>query len=168
MSNDFDKSPLNYIGGKYKMLPQITKYFPKRINNYVDLFAGGLDVATNINAKNTYCNDINTYVIEIYKAFQNKTIDKLLKYIDETIMSNSLNQTDANAYNEFRKKYNISKNSLDLYILVCYSFNYQFRFNNNHEFNNPFGKDRSWFNPTMRENLIKLFKINKLYSIVYI
>ena len=32
-----DKSPLNYIGGKYKMLPQIMKFFPRKINNMYDL-----------------------------------------------------------------------------------------------------------------------------------
>lgn len=38
---------------------------------------------------------------------------------------------------------------------MCFSFNYQFRFNSNHEYNNPFGKDRSSFNNVMRTNLIK-------------
>lgn len=155
MLKKFDKSPLNYIGGKYKILPQITKFFPKKINIFVDLFAGGLDVATNINAKSIYCNDINNYVIDIYKAFQQKSIDELLKYIDTIIKNNELTKTNNEEYNKFRKHYNKTKNPLDLYILVCYSFNYQFRFNSKHEFNNPFGKDRSWFNPTMRENLIK-------------
>lgn len=153
--NSFDKSPLNYIGGKYKILPQIIKFFPKRINNFVDLFAGGLDVAINVNADNIYCNDINKYVIEIYKEFQNYNIDELLQYIDSTIEENNLSKTNKDAYIEFRKKYNINQNPLDLYVLICYSFNYQIRFNNSHKFNNPFGKNRSYFNPTMRDNLIK-------------
>ncbi len=38
----FLKSPLNYIGGKYKLLPQLTEYFPKNINTFVDLFSGDL------------------------------------------------------------------------------------------------------------------------------
>lgn len=153
--NSFDKSPLNYIGGKYKILPQIIKFFPKRINNFVDLFAGGLDVAINVNADNIYCNDINKYVIEIYKEFQNYNIDELLQYIDSTIEENNLSKTNKDAYIEFRNKYNINQNPLDLYVLICYSFNYQIRFNNSHKFNNPFGKNRSYFNPIMRDNLIK-------------
>ena len=36
---------------------------------------------------------------------------------------------------------------------MCYSFNYQFRFNSAHEYNNPFGKNRSSFNDTIRRNL---------------
>src|SRR5690606_31993085 len=33
------------------------------------------------------------------------------------------------------------------------SFNHQIRFNNNHEFNNPFGRERSSFNVSMKQNL---------------
>ena len=47
-------SPLNYIGGKFKLLPQILPLFPKEINNFVDMFCGGLNVAANIKAKNVY------------------------------------------------------------------------------------------------------------------
>lgn len=155
MQNNFIKSPLNYIGGKYKILPQITKFFPKKIDKFVDLFAGGLNVAINVNAKKIYCNDINNYIIDIYKAFQNKSIEELLYYIDTTINNNHLSMTNKEAYISFRNYYNKTKNPLDLYVLICYSFNYQFRFNNKHEYNNPFGKNRSHFNPTMRKNLIK-------------
>ena len=65
MSGSFIKSPLNYIGGKYRMLPQMTRFFPKKIKTFVDLFAGGLDVAINIHADTVYCNDINHHVIGI-------------------------------------------------------------------------------------------------------
>lgn len=35
------KSPLNYIGGKYKLLEQILPLLPKETNTFVDLFVGG-------------------------------------------------------------------------------------------------------------------------------
>jgi DNA adenine methylase Dam len=152
---NYNKSPLNYIGGKYKILPQILEYFPQSINNFIDLFAGGLDVATNVSSKKTFCNDINFYTIQIYETMQEKSIDEILDYIDNKIEEFNLTKTNGEAYKKFRAYYNKTKNPLDLYILVCYSFNYQFRFNSKHEFNNPFGKDRSCFNPTIRDNLIK-------------
>ncbi|MBS7176622.1 MAG: DNA adenine methylase, partial [Clostridiales bacterium] len=62
MEHNYHKSPLNYIGGKYKLLPQLTKFFPKRINTMVDLFAGGCDVCSNIRANRIRANDINHYV----------------------------------------------------------------------------------------------------------
>lgn len=164
----YDKSPLNYIGGKYKMLPKIMKFFPRRINIMYDLFAGGCDVCTNIKANQIFANDINFFVIDIYKAFQKFTIDDLIAKIDKIINRWQLSMTNETGYLAFREHYNSipieQRNPIELYVLVCYSFNYQFRFNNSRGFNNPFGRDRSSFNPKMRENLIifhkKLVNIN--------
>ena len=151
----FNKSPMNYIGGKYKLLPQIVKFFPSKINKMADLFAGGCDVCANIEAKHIYANDINYFVIGIYKSFQSMPISELLKYIDSTIKKWGLNKTNKEAFAAFKKYYNTTKNPIDLYILMCYSFNYQFRFNGKHEYNNSFGANRSSFNNTMRNNLIE-------------
>jgi DNA adenine methylase len=63
-------------------------------------------------------------------------------------------------YISLRKEYNKTKNPLDLFVLIAYSFNHQIRFNNSHEFNKPFGKDRSCYNSFIESNL-KSF-INKL------
>ena len=41
VQSGFVKSPLNYTGGKHKLLPQITKLFPKDIDTFYDVFAGG-------------------------------------------------------------------------------------------------------------------------------
>lgn len=35
------KSPLNYVGGKYKLLPQILPLFSDRIRTFYDVFGGG-------------------------------------------------------------------------------------------------------------------------------
>lgn len=152
------KSPLNYIGGKYKMLARLMPLFPDKIHTFVDLFAGGCDVCCNVlNADMVYANDINNHVIDIYKAFQEIDIISLLDYIDAKIQEYGLSMTNKEGYLKLRDDYNKSKdkNPLDLYVLVCYAFNYQFRFNNAHEFNSSFGKDRSSFNERMRSNLIK-------------
>lgn len=37
------KNPFNYVGGKYKLLPQILSLFPSHIDTFVDLFGGGRD-----------------------------------------------------------------------------------------------------------------------------
>lgn len=157
-NNGYYKSPLNYIGGKYKMLPQIMQFFPKRIDTMVDLFAGGCDVSSNIHANKICANDINHFVVDIYKEFQKMSIEELLEYIDNVISTRDLSMTNKDAYLQFRQDYNNNPNPLDLYVLVCYAFNYQFRFNSKHEFNSPFGKDRSCFNPNMRQNLINFHK----------
>ena len=62
-NNMYIKSPLNYTGGKYKLLPQIMSSFPSEgCNTFVDLFTGGLNVGVNVNAKTIYANDRISYL----------------------------------------------------------------------------------------------------------
>lgn len=155
---EYIKSPMNYIGNKYRTMDQLKKWFPKRIHTFVDLFCGGADVAINTKAKRILANDINVHVIDIFKEFQKRGLDGTLRYIDKSIEVWGLTKTDREAYLKFRDYYNATRNPLDLYVLMCYSFNYQFRFNAAHDFNNPFGANRSSFNPSMRANLIRMFE----------
>lgn len=149
------KSPLNYIGGKYKLLKQIIPLFPTEINNFVDLFAGGLNVGININANTIYANDINNYVIEILKTFKEERRQYIINHIETRIDEFKLSKENEEGFKKFREFYNESKNPLDLYTLICFSFNYQFRFNNNHEYNNPFGRNRSQFSDELKKKLIR-------------
>lgn len=149
------KAPFNYIGNKYRIIDSMQAYFPKNVSTMVDLFCGGCDVTINTQAKRKFANDINYFVIDICKMFQNLSIGELLDYIDHTITNWKLSKENKEAYDSFRTYYNETKNPLDLYVLMCFSFNYQFRFNSAHEYNNPFGKNRSSFNDTMRNNLVE-------------
>lgn len=151
------KAPFNYIGNKYRIINSIQEFFPENIETFVDLFCGGCDVSINTIANNVYANDINYHVIGILKEFQKHNVEYILDYIDATIEKWQLSKTNENGYKLFRDYYNQSKNPLDLYVLMCFSFNYQFRFNSSHDYNNPFGRNRSSFNDVMRNNLI-LFK----------
>ena len=149
------KSPLNYIGGKSKLLDQILPLFPQEIDNFIDLFAGGCNVGINVTANKIYCNDILSYLIEMYKVFQQNCMDNTLKHIEKRIKDFNLSLTNETGYKNLRKEYNEYKNPLDLFVLIAFSFNHQIRFNNSHEFNNPFGRERSSFNATMRQNLVR-------------
>ena len=148
------KSPLNYIGGKYKLLPQLMKYFPTDINTFVDLFSGGFNVGINVKSNKTICNDINDFIIDLYKELYNSSVENVLDRINTNIKGYGLSKENASAYKKFRVHYNETKDPIDLYTLTCYSFNYQFRFNNNREYNNPFGRNRSQFSENMKNNLI--------------
>lgn len=151
------KAPFNYIGNKYRIIDSIQVFFPENIDTFVDIFCGGCDVSINTKANNVYANDINYYVIGILEEFQKHDVDYILEYIDTTIEKWQLSKTNENGYKAFRDYYNQTKNPLDLYVLMCFSFNYQFRFNSSHDYNNPFGRNRSCFNEVMRNNLV-LFK----------
>ena len=155
MQQNYVKSPLNYIGGKYRIIHQIQQYFPDTVNNFVDLFCGGCDVTINTVATKRYANDINYLVVDIFREFQKYSIDDLLSYIDTTIKTWGLTDRDTDAYRKFRDYYNKTKQPLDLFVLICFSFNNQIRFNSKHEFNMTFGLGRSYFTDDMRLNLVK-------------
>lgn len=161
---------MNYTGGKYKLLPQILPLFPTEINTFVDLFTGGGNIAVNVNANKIIANDNEKHVIDIYKAFQNgyDNVDNLIHTIELIIETYGLNIEDAEPFNKLREDYNTYKLrnrvhypfdlNILLYVLICYSFNHQFRFNSRGEFNMPFGKNRSQWNDNMKKNLINFHK----------
>lgn len=149
----FVKSPLNYIGGKYKILNQIVPIFPNDINNFIDLFTGGGNVAVNVKAQKIFMNDNLIYLIDLYKLFYELKYNKVLEYIYNRIEEYQLSDDNVDGYNRLRDEYNTNRKPLDLFVLVSYSFNHQIRFNNNHQFNNPFGKYRSSFNNSIKNNL---------------
>lgn len=63
--NEYVKSPLNYTGGKYKLLPQIIPLLPDNIDKFLDLFGGSGTISANVKADRIICNDINKQVIKI-------------------------------------------------------------------------------------------------------
>lgn len=154
---NYVKSPLNYVGGKFKLLPQILPLFPQNINVFVDLFGGGANVAANINANTIIYNDINLKVVQILKTFKKTGTDILLDTINTFIESYHLDKTNREGFLALRDKYNKSENKdpIMLYTIICYAFNYQIRFNSKGEYNMPFGKDRSSFNDTLKQKFIK-------------
>ena len=161
----YQKSPLNYIGGKYKLLPQIIPLFPRQIDTFVDLFAGGCNVSINVNADKIICNDINTKIIDMFKVFQTSDEGDVIRHIESRIAEYYLSKENEQGFINFRNHYNSTQDPLDLYTLMCYSFNYQFRFNNNLEYNNPFGRNRSHFSENMRNNLLAFMEKVKSLNI---
>jgi len=163
---DFVKSPLNYIGGKYKILPQILPLFPVKINSFVDLFAGGANVGINNTANKIILNDNLVYLIDLYKVLAEISVNEIFKYIEKSIKKFNLSLTNTDGYNNLRKQYNKKQNPLDLLILTFFSFNHQIRFNSEHKFNTPFGKNRSHYNENIKNNLLKFIKVLQNKKIV--
>lgn len=164
---EYIKSPMNYMGGKYKILDHIIPNFPKDIHSFVDLFAGGFNVGINVTADTIYANDQITYLIDLYRFFRETDTEELLSSIRQRIERFSLSQTNKEGYLELRKEYNETGSLLDLFVLTCYSFNHQIRFNSKHEFNTPFGKDRSSFNPAIEANLTRFCDVLHEKNIVF-
>lgn len=148
-------SPMNYIGGKAKLLPQLIPLFPSKINTLYDVFAGGGNIIANVSAKSYKANDLNDFVIGILEAFYRKDINNILSEIYAIINKYSLSKENQDGFLRLRSDYNANKSPLMLYTLICYSFNYQFRFNNNLDYNTPFGHNKSHFSDKLKARLIQ-------------
>ncbi len=176
----FDKkeiiqSPLNYTGGKYKLLSQIMGLFPEDCEQVVDLFCGGCNVGVNVKCNKVLFNDINEHLIKLFETFLNNDRQYSLNRIDEIIDSYNLSRSDRNGYEAYgcestkglgnynrehflhlreafnKKAVKDSEYYYMLYVLIVYAFNNQIRFNKKGEYNLPVGKRD--YNPKMRRKL---------------
>ena len=157
------KSPLNYVGGKYKLLKEILPLFPNDIDTFVDLFGGGFNVGINVNAEHIVYNDLEEHVVELLNYLSDNETEKLLSEIDSLIEKYNLSKENTEGFNQLREYYNEENNSpIVFYTMICYAFNYQIRFNQNGKYNMPFGKARSSFNPSLRQKFIEF--VEELHS----
>ena len=171
----FVKSPLNYTGGKYKLLPQFKNIFPKKINTFVDFFCGGANVSCNVNAKNIIAIDNQENLIRVLDLFKEYKYIDIVNKIDSIIEEYKLSNTYKNGYAYYkcnsseglgkynkpyylklRNDYNIMKKGDEkdfiFLTLIIYGFNHQIRFNSDGKFNMPVGKRD--FNSSIRKNLL--------------
>ena len=168
----YTKSPLNYTGGKTKLMPQIERLFPDNINTFVDLFCGGGNVGVNVIAKRTIYNDLDRNVIRLLNFFKNNSFESIDKQISQIIVNYSLSNSEAygykyygcnssdglgkynkKAFQKLRQDFNNSdRNDMaKLFTLIIFGFNNQIRFNNKGEYNLPVGKRD--YNSNTRLNL---------------
>ncbi|MDI3348257.1 Dam family site-specific DNA-(adenine-N6)-methyltransferase [Mycoplasmopsis arginini] len=163
-------SPLNYIGGKYDILDFLLPKFPNRINTFYDLFGGGGTLSVNAVSRKVVYNDINYNVTNLLKYITEHDPCEMYDYITKTIKKNDLSKGNKESYVKFRNYYNSQpiekRNPLDLYILICFGFEHQIRFNSKMEFNNPCGN--SGFNDEMLEKLISYSLETKKKNMTYI
>lgn len=176
---DLAKSPLNYTGGKFKLLPQILPLFPDNINTFIDLFTGGCNVGVNVEANKVICNDIESNIIDLLNYFNQSVSEDILKEMDNIIDKYNLTKTDVYGYEYYgcnssdgvakinkdgyiklRKDYNTLKTPILFYATIVFAFSNQIRFNSKGEFNVAVNKRD--FNKNLKKNLINF--INKLNS----
>lgn len=177
MRSQLIASPLNYTGGKFKLLPQLLPLLPSHINTFVDLFCGGCNVGLNVKSNKVIYNDISPQLHELYKIFSTQNSENLLSSVYKIIEKYNLSLSSKNGYEFYKStsnkglgEYNKNgflrlrnelnnKNAIDetycimLYVLIIYAFNNQIRFNANGEFNLPVGKRD--FNTKMQQKLLR-------------
>lgn len=187
----FDKksrSPLFYVGDKYKIINQIKVYFPKEIKRYIEPFVGGGSSFLNVSANEFILNDIDSNIINLHKfltEYSNKKGD-FFKEIEEKINNYELSYSfkgkmvpddfkqkykktyyakyNKESYLKLRDDYNNNQNDMfSLYLLLIYGFNHFLRYNSFKQFNLPVGNVD--FNKNVFDSLNNYFdfaKENKL------
>ncbi len=177
-TNTIIPSPLNYTGGKYKLLPQILPFFPQRVNVFVDLFCGGCNVGVNVGCNKVIYNDADTNLMSLLEVFKNTEKDVIFDWIGGIISKYDLSNVSRYGYDHYncdsgkglgeynkmgyfklKESFNVLTLSqtrdyyyyIMLYVLIVYAFNNQIRFNRRGEFNLPVGKRD--FNKKMQEKL---------------
>lgn len=160
---DSIKSPLNYVGGKFKLLPQLKDVFSRLEKNngkcycFCDVFGGGMNVAININKNQdlfnqVIYNDVNEYIVSLFKEMLlNKNflteVKTLLNYYGLLFDTNPSSIHDLNLlkqnFSQLRKDFNDLKlnrfnhnNTIDFFNLNVYFYALICcGFNNNIRFN---------------------------------
>ena len=162
------KSPMNYIGGKYKLLPQLLPLFPSKINMFYDVFGGGASVSLNVNSEYIYYNDIVPYISNMFNDLKGENADDCIRKIKSIIDKYELSKTNKEGFEQLRIDYNKGNKSWNMFFtLVCYSFNNQYRFNNKHEYNSSFGKHKSCFSTVTEKKCINFMQRLNNIDIVF-
>ena len=176
-----NRSPLFYVGDKYKLVPQLLKFFPKKITKYVEPFYGGGSSSLQVTAKEYVFNDIDPYIIALHKMLieNSANVDGFFEHLFSLINQYGLScsylrddvpielkrQYPKTYYSHFNKEsyrnlkadYNkdAEKDCYKLYLLLIYGFNHMIRFNSKGEFNLPVGNVD--FNKNVYEALVNYF-----------
>ena len=175
MKNNVVRSPLFYVGDKYKIINEIKKHFPQNIHRFVEPFVGGGSVFMNTDAQEFLLNDIDRNIIEIHKMlcgyasnkdFFYKKVDSIVeqyglscsykkdivpKELKKDFVKTFYARFNKTGYEKMRFDYNhsSSRSVLMLYMLLIYGFNRMIRFNRSGDFNLPVG------NVDLNQNTIK-------------
>lgn len=185
-----NRSPLFYVGDKFKLMGQLKNLFPKDINTFFDPFCGGGSVFLNTEAKEYKVNDFNKHVISIhnYLSENSSRQTEFFDILEKTILSYGLSASylgktapdelkrkykktyyavmNKEAYHIIRNDFNRDQsNTLLLYILLIYGFNHMIRFNGKGQFNLPIGNVD--YNKNVRTSLEDYFTFMSSHRVTF-
>ena len=165
MKKGIARSPLFYVGDKYKLIREIKTHFPDNIGRLIEPFVGGGSVFMNVEAEEYLLNDLDRFVIAIHKMlngyigrlddFYNEFVEIVDRYglslsYRANVVPDELKKAfpktyyakyNKEGYNRMKADFN-QGGQIDiqmLYVLLIYGFNRMLRFNKKGEFNLPPG-----------------------------
>ena len=181
------KSPINYTGGKFKILKDLLAKFPEGQYDFVDLFGGGFNVGPNVPYTNVFYNEKSEHVYRLINLFCKYDGKTILGKLDFLINKYELSDSELNGYEFYKcnsdnglgpynkkgfalakKDYNAMRKSVEkdflLLLLTIYSFNNQIRFNSSGDYNMPVGKRD--LNSSTRKNILMFCEKIKTKTVV--
>lgn len=185
------RSPLFYVGDKYKLITEIKTHFPQHIDRLIEPFVGGGSVFMNVDANEFLLNDIDSFVISIHKmlcsyidreeeffkeffdivnkyhlslSYRENTVPKELK---ESFPKTYFAKYNKEAYSQLRDDFNKGgkQDIMQLYALLIYGFNRMLRFNKKGDFNLPVGNVD--FNQNTYNAIVDYFTLLKDKNVVW-
>lgn len=191
MKQGVHRSPLFYVGDKYKLINEIKTHFPQHIGRLIEPFVGGGSVFMNVDANEFLLNDIDSFVIAIHKmlcsyvdredeffkeffdivkkynlslSYKENTVPKELK---ESFPKTYFAKYNKEAYSRLRDDFNKGgkQDIMQLYALLIYGFNRMLRFNKKGDFNLPVGNVD--FNQNTYNAIVDYFTLLKDKNVVW-
>jgi len=171
------RSPLNYTGGKFRLLPQILPLLPAQIRTFHDLFVGGGTVAANAPAEQVVARDIVPDLVVLLDWLARTPSAEVEAAVDALVARHGLSDSrrhgyafygadsgtglaaaNRDAYTRLVTLHRRACSSEDpdrraarFFVLIIYGFNHQIRFNAQGQWNIAVGKRD--FNARIRANL---------------
>ena len=165
MASKYIRSPLFYVGDKYKLLKEIKPHFPAEMDRFIEPFAGGGSVFLNTNANKFLLNDIDKNVFQLHKFLikHSKKPKDFFNEIEKIIYEYSLSRSykedivpdelkekhkktyyakfNKNGFDKLKSDFNNERkfNLYKFYVLLIYGFNRMIRFNSLGKYNLPVG-----------------------------
>lgn len=153
------ESPINYMGSKHKLLPQLLALFPQK-KTFYDIFTGGGSIYINIahRYQQVVANDILTDLIAVHRQLQ--CPDFIHKAAALSIPTKACQQS----YLTLRERYNKEHAPEQLLALIWSCNSNMMRFNKDLQFNQTWGQ-RAYNQST--QNKIQLFQARNYTNVKF-
>lgn len=178
---------LKYRGGKSREIPRFLQYIPNDFNRYIEPFFGGGAVYFFLEPNNAIINDVNTRLMSFYRQLRDN-YSEMRAQLDEIQRVYEINQVMFKKLKAASPDSRVPNANEDLYYKMRELFNHpnddyldgvvyffinktaysgMIRYNNNGEYNVPFGRYPTLNTQLVTEQHSQLLKKAELYSLDY-
>ena len=178
---------LKYRGGKSREIPRFAQYIPNDFDCYIEPFFGGGAVYFYLEPNNSIINDVNERLMTFYRQLRNDygemrvQLDELqhiyesnqaeYKKLKEKSPDEHVPNANEELYYNMRELFNHPDNSyLDgvvYFFINKTAYSGMIRYNNNGEYNVPFGRYPNFNTNLITEQHSRLLRSTELYNLDY-